>query len=132
MLLIHHKPAYLHILKRNKAMSLRLSMIRRRSVLAVMAALGLMAVVRNPAQDAAPAWPRDDEFARDVFTFVRIRYNSYNNCRGWRIDYPDSDLNISYRLQQLTSIEVDPDGKVLTFKDKRLFDYPFIYIVEPG
>lgn len=51
---------------------------------------------------------------------------------GWATDYPDSDLNFSYRLHQLTSMEVNPDGLVLDLTDPRLFDYPFIYIVEPG
>ncbi len=26
-------------------------------------------------------------------------------------DYPDSDLNFSYRLQELTSMKVDPNGR---------------------
>jgi len=50
----------------------------------------------------------------------------------WATDYPDSDLNFSFRLQQLTSMEVDPNGLILELTDERLFDYPFIYIVEPG
>lgn len=92
-----------------------------------------------------PDWEPDKEFARDVFTFVRIRYSSgygggrygggYGRGYGrgkWATDYPDSDLNFSYRLQQLTSMEVDPDGVVLELTDPKLFDYPFIYIVEPG
>jgi hypothetical protein len=51
---------------------------------------------------------------------------------GWAVDYPDADLNLSYRLQQLTSMQVDPKGKILRLTDPTLFDYPFIYIVEPG
>ena len=47
-------------------------------------------------------------------------------------DYPDSDLNFSYRLQQMTSMRVDPDGRVLDLTDPDLVNYPFIYIVEPG
>ena len=34
--------------------------------------------------------------------------------------------------EQITSLKVNPDGKVLELTDKELFDYPFIYIVEPG
>lgn len=30
-----------------------------------------------------------------------------------RVDYPDADLNLSWRLQQLTSLRTDPDGRVL-------------------
>jgi len=99
-----------------------------------------------------PDWEVDEEFSEDVFTFVRIRYDSrrvYGRNYGgrgrnrrssgsyimnydWDTDYPDSDLNISFRLQQLTSMEVDPDGLVLDLTDERLFDYPFIYLIEPG
>ena len=85
-----------------------------------------------------PEWKNDPGFARDVFTFARVRYK-VNGRHGfghtserWRIDYPDSDLNLSYRLQQMTSMKVDPDGRVIDLTDKELFDYPFIYIVEPG
>ena len=94
-----------------------------------------------------PNWQADKKFSKDVFMFVRIRYSSGYGGRGgygrgygrrhrgggsWAVDYPDSDLNFSYRLQQLTSMEVDPNGLVLELTDERLFDYPFIYIVEPG
>lgn len=80
-----------------------------------------------------PDWEVDEEFPDDVFTFVRIMYNARGNGWGkWRTDYPDSDLNFSYRLQQLTSLKVNPNPIILELTDPRLFDYPFIYIVEPG
>jgi hypothetical protein len=84
-----------------------------------------------------PLWEVDKQFAKDVFTFVRIKYTSSGNYYGWggrdwRVDYPDAELNLSYRLQQLTSMKVNPEGKVLELTDRELFQYPFIYIVEPG
>ncbi len=84
-----------------------------------------------------PVWQNDEQFKSDVFTFVRIRYESSGGGRGrgggnWATDYPDSDLNFSYRLHELTSLEVDPHGKVIELTDDTLFDYPFIYIIEPG
>ncbi len=92
-----------------------------------------------------PEWTPDKDFPYDVFTFARIRYSSGYGGRGygrgygrgfsggnWATDYPDSDLNFSYRLHELTSMEVDPSGIVIELTDPRLFDYPFIYIVEPG
>ena len=51
---------------------------------------------------------------------------------SWATDYPDSDLNFSFRLHQLTSIEVNPVPVVLELTNPELFNYPFIYIVEPG
>jgi hypothetical protein len=69
-----------------------------------------------------------------VFTFARVRYSSggRGGRGGWSTDIPDSDLNLSYRLQQMTSMKVDPDGRIVRLTDPDLGDYPFLYIVEPG
>jgi hypothetical protein len=48
---------------------------------------------------------------------------------GWWVDYPDADLNLSARLQQLTSLKVDPDGRVVRLTDPDLNRYPFLYTV---
>jgi Domain of unknown function (DUF4159) len=83
-----------------------------------------------------PNWTNDVAFKKDVFTFVRIKYTRgirrYASAGHWWMDTPDSDLNFSFRLQQMTSLKVDPDARVLELTDKELFDYPWIYIVEPG
>jgi hypothetical protein len=104
---------------------------------------------QRPDRQGLPDWQVDTEFQHDVFTFVRIRYSTGYGGRGfgrggfgrggygrgmggtWAIDYPDADLNISYRLHQLTSLEVNPDGLVLELTDPELFNYPFIHI-NPG
>lgn len=90
---------------------------------------------RNPANIAdrrgVPKWDMDEAFNKDVFTFVRIRYPAWRG-NSWRVDYPDSDLNFSYRLQELTSLKVHPDGKVLELTEPEIFDYPFLYMIEPG
>lgn len=83
-----------------------------------------------------PSWTNEPGFEKDVLTFVRIRrdrapYGS-RSAGFWWTDFPDSDLNLSYRLQQMTSLKVNPDGRVLDLTDKELFNYPFIYMVEPG
>ena len=86
-------------------------------------------------QRAVPQWEVNPQFQHDVFTFVRIRFYSHSSWYGqekWSIDHPAAEHNFSYRLQQLTSLKVDPEGKVLELTDPELFKYPFIYIVEPG
>ena len=81
-------------------------------------ALCLTAVLSTPGAPShtlsmtsdANDWTIDPEFEHDTFTFVRIRYTSaWRGRRGypWNTDYPDSDLNFSFRLQQLTSLKVD-------------------------
>ena len=60
-----------------------------------------------------PNWTNQPGFEEDVFTFARVIFKSDPNLDsgwgrgrrlGWWVDYPDADLNFSYRLQQLTSI----------------------------
>lgn len=90
-----------------------------------------------------PTWELDKEVPRDLFRFVRIEYDSVMRARGrwggrgdWTTDWPDADLNFSARLQEMTSLKVDPlddiENNGIRVLDPKLFDYPFIYIVEPG
>lgn len=95
-----------------------------------------------PADRAGvPNWQVDPKFKHDVFTFVRVQYDSYGGRGrgrrgrgggGWRTDWPDSDLNFPFRLQQLTSMRVDPQPISLRLTEERLFEYPFLYMIEPG
>ena len=85
-----------------------------------------------PDRHGVPDWKLDNRFKHDCFTFVRLKYNSYRGWGRWATDYPDSDLNFSYRLQQLTSMKVDPNGKIVEITDPQLFDYPWVYMIEPG
>ena len=78
-----------------------------------------------------PDWPVDPHFKHDLFTFVRVKYRSYGGA-GWDTDWPDSDLNFPFRLQQLTSLKVDPNPRIIELTDDALFDYPWIYMIEPG
>lgn len=85
-----------------------------------------------------PNWTNAPGFEKDVFTFTRVRYTrlpqgAVSWSGGyWYSDFPDSDLNLSYRLQQMTSIKVNPNGRVIDLTDPELFNYPWIYMVEPG
>jgi hypothetical protein len=91
-----------------------------------------------------PEWKNPGGFEQDVFTFARIIFWSDPSRpterggfrggmggfgrRGWVVDYPDADLNFSHRLQQLTSMKVDPDARVLKLTSPDLAKYPFIYM----
>ncbi|APW63827.1 DUF4159 domain-containing protein [Paludisphaera borealis] len=97
-------------------------------------------------RSGVPDWKVDERFKNDVFTFVRVQYDSdFSNFYGgggrggrrgwggggtWTTDWPDSDLNFSYRLQQLTSLKVNPKPITLRLTDEKLFDYPFLYFIE--
>ena len=94
-------------------------------------ALDVDAQRRRSYYRLVPEWTIEPRFRTDVFTFVRIRYDSYWR-RTWDVDHPESDHNFSYRLQELTSLKVDPQGLTLELTDPELFGYPFVYLIEPG
>ena len=75
------------------------------------------------------------------WTFVRIKYTSWEEqlrafralywSDPWAIDGPAAEQNLSRRLGRVTAIEVN-DPVVITLEDERLWEYPWIYFVEPG
>jgi len=88
-----------------------------------------------------PMWTNPKGFEKDVFTFARAIFKvgpnlapGYGRGRrlGWWVDFPDADLNLSYRLQQMTSIRTDPDGRVLKLNSPDLHSYPFLLMEHPG
>ena len=90
-----------------------------------------------------PTWKNPRGFEKDVFTFARAIFNvgpttslspTFHRGRrlGWWVDFPDADLNLSYRLQQMTSLKTDPDGRVLKLNNPELHDYPFLLMEHPG
>lgn len=126
---------------------------RSRALIAIAAVIGMAGAVAvaqwgrgrrsfdSDGRNGVPTWETSERFKHDVFTFARVRYSSYGRRGGWddgygrgrwATDYPDSDLNFSYRLHQLTALETNPDGVIVDLTDEKLFDYPWIYLIEPG
>jgi hypothetical protein len=110
-----------------------------RAILAtVVAAAGIWGTVSW--LDAQPAPVADARFAGLQWTFARIRYEAFTLPGGrrfdiydepWTIDFPAAEQNLSRRLRTITSIQVN-EPVVLTLEDPNLWNYPWIYIVEPG
>jgi hypothetical protein len=82
------------------------------------------------------------KFAGLKWTFVRIKYGSFETEGGqgsrlaywdepWAIDAPAAEQNLSRRIKSVTSIDVG-DPIVLTLEDPKLWENPWIYIVEPS
>lgn len=89
--------------------------------------------VVNPWEDGTSELPPSNKF-----TFARLRYTSQHRGYAWFTDYPDSDINFSTRLGELTTVEVNRDDRgriihaVIDIMDPRLFHFPFVYMVEVG
>src|SRR5436190_1014970 len=97
----------------------------------------------NSHSSGTPDWTNAPGFEQDVFTFTRIIFQNNRQAStsgrrtrfwrlGWWVDYPDADLNFSYRLQQLTSMKTDPDARVIKLSDPAICNYPLLYMEHAG
>lgn len=72
------------------------------------------------------------------FRFVRIKYDNAADgwrSRGgdpWRHDYPRAELHFYEALERTTQIYIEGPPLVLTLADDRIFEYPVLYLCEPG
>jgi uncharacterized protein DUF4159 len=75
-----------------------------------------------------------------AFMFCRIMFRNApdGDGAGWSVDWPRADINLSFRLSELTRTLVSRDigGEfnhvVIRLTDPQLFRCPFIMITEPG
>ena len=90
---------------------------------------------RRAERNDYPTWEIEPGFRRDVFVFARVQFDTRGGSqrgRHWDNDFPDCDWNFSARLHELTSIKIDPVGKVVRLTDRELFGYPFLYMSNPA
>ena len=78
------------------------------------------------------------------FIFLRLRFDTARTTRGgyewgldmgWNHDYPRAEYNLTLMLEELTNMPLTIDsrgGNIHSFSDPEIFDYPFVYISEPG
>ena len=72
------------------------------------------------------------------FTFTRTIYDSpygsYRRRGMWAVDFPEADNNFIVGLREWagTNLKIAPRPEQVEIMDDRIFDYPFIYFVEPG
>ena len=76
-------------------------------------------------------------FKEDVFTFARLRFGGDQGFgfRGggiWDDDSPAADYGITYRLFQVTSLNVRPGLSYIDITAKDLANYPFVYVAARG
>ena len=91
---------------------------------------------RTPAK-----YPEPGDLANGLFTFCRIEYTSVRReelGHGWNTDYPDSDINFSIRLGQLTKVRIneiakdEPNHVVIRASDEEIFQCPFVFMSDVG
>lgn len=80
----------------------------------------------------------------DSLTLVRIQYDSTGgfgeswyqyegrNWQRWETDYPQAEKNLILRLNELTSLSINPEPIVRRLTDSDLNDYPFLFMSDVG
>ena len=90
--------------------------------------------------------PQQDQSSNSLgeYTFVRVIYDSPMRGYGrrgygygggtWTTDYPEADNNFIVGLREWagTNLKIAPRPEALEVLDDRIFDYPILYVVEPG
>lgn len=104
--------------------------------LLVAATLGHTADVPAP-----PDVPYENAPYNGRFTFARVkfrpsRWGPGNYAWGldlkWNHDWPRADEHFLKILQETTSIGPNPESVIVGFDEPALFDYPVVYVSEPG
>ena len=73
------------------------------------------------------------------FHMARLAYYS-RGCAGsrgwcnpfWAIDYPYAEAHFLPAVERMTRIEVASDSRHLTLDDDNIFDYPWLFLQQPG
>ena len=79
----------------------------------------------------------------ESFRFVRVKYDDNDGHGGgrfgrwrrngaWATDWPTADENLHLAIERTTKIPLAGAPIVLTLRDKDIFQYPVLYITEPG
>ena len=87
----------------------------------------------NPLEDSPTA---EFHFAR--LTYSADPYSRFGRRPGWRADYPDAEYHLTKGIARMTNIEAEPvdysgrGGRLIDLTNDQVFDYPWLYVVEPG
>lgn len=90
----------------------------------------------SPQQGMPQMMPEDVDIAGE-FSFARVQYNSYYQGGfgyggPWSVDFPDADRNFLRGVARLSNVRVMPEPIVLRLDDERIYEYPFLYMLEVG
>ncbi|MBX3278756.1 MAG: DUF4159 domain-containing protein [Acidobacteria bacterium] len=79
-----------------------------------------------------PVGPIDT--TRREFTFARLEYDSVGWGESWQVDWPKADEQFLLGMKHWVRSAIDISELPITvaIKDPAIFEYPFIYVVEPG
>jgi hypothetical protein len=101
-----------------------------------LAVLAIVAVLAIPAVSNWSEPAPEFVFARLAATnraYFMHWPDDWPHTPPWKHDYPDADEFIVALVHELTGIRIQSDGyKIVELSNPEIFDYPFLYLSEPG
>lgn len=99
-----------------------------------------LAICTTPQRPACPsALPdiSDSEFtfSRLIFADNQVAINNLGDRIGyphWQADCSESEPHFIAAMKRLTKVETNQDSQSISLLDERIYDFPFIYVVEAG
>lgn len=78
--------------------------------------------------------PRPVLTVKREFTFARLEYTSSGWGQSWQVDWPKADEQFLLGMNQWvrSGLDISEEPTTVGIKDPAIFEYPFIYVVEPG
>jgi uncharacterized protein DUF4159 len=87
----------------------------------------------NPKSDT------HDDSPEAEFQMARVKYRTFGGGGShgyfqpwWAIDYPLAEEHFFPALRRLTNLSVSDEERHLELSDDRIFDYPFLFMQQPG
>jgi hypothetical protein len=100
---------------------------------------GQRQLIPLPDEEDHPSIIPPDANEKTEFVFGRLRYPSFKGgndfwrMRGnWTIDFPKADRQFVQGVRRLTRLHVRSVEEVVNMEGDQIFDYPWLYVVEPG
>lgn len=103
----------------------------------------LLAAALTQAADvpAPPDVPYENAPYNGKFTFARVKFRPSEWGPGryewgldlkWNHDYPRAEQHFMKILRETTTVDPNDEGVIVGLDEPALFDYPMIYVSEPG
>lgn len=101
------------------------------------AELAICTTPQRPECPAALPWPADSEFtfSRLIFSDNQRAIDDLGDRIGyphWQADCSESEPHFIAAMKRLTRVDTNADSQSISLLDERVFDYPFLYVVEAG
>ena len=115
------------------------SIVNRKSMVAAgLVMLAISIIVAWAAQDIQEL-PRNESkftFARIFFNYPMTRFSfgpvGASNGPPWSHDWPRSEEHFMKIMSEVTKLDVNPSGHIISFQNDDCFKYPIAYLCEVG